>query len=531
MAFKEEETRRDYRKRAELGRILVKEEVQTRIKLVTNILRKNESDRTPEEEQLLGQCPDVVEEVLKRLQKRATQRERTKEIEDPPVSLEGKCKKLATIIKQSKFAVVYTGAGISTAASIPDYRGPNGVWTMLQKGKSIESCELIAAEPTITHMALSQLHSKHMILHVVSQNCDGLHLRSGLPRGFLSEVHGNMMIEVCKGCKPPREYIRLFDVTEKTSLRRHKTGRQCTKCGHDLVDTIVHFGERGTLKSPLNWSKAIKAAEKCDLILCLGSSLKVLRKYNCLWGMDRPPAERPKLCIVNLQWTPKDHLATLKINGRCDDVMIRVMRHLNLDIPLYNKKQDPLFHLATPLKESELDSTLKKQLDIPEGLTQRRPTTRQGTHLKKDGDLEEDPRGHRTHLLSSPHSESVDQKPSSLSTAMQAISHLERDHCYAQRCDNMTLPKNIGKIHNVDSSASQESIATRVATKALKSDLKMNDKITCSNTASHSKEDDVNDINNLTDDQEGLPRSLTGSAQPGWFGKGYRKFVKRKRRR
>ena len=81
--------------------------------------------------------------------------------------------------------------------------------------------------------------------------------------------------KVCKGCKPVREYIRLFDVTEKTSLRKHKTGRQCYKCGHDLVDTIVHFGERGTLKSPLNWPKAIKAAEKCDLILCLGSSLKV----------------------------------------------------------------------------------------------------------------------------------------------------------------------------------------------------------------------------------------------------------------
>ncbi|MEQ2200179.1 hypothetical protein XENOCAPTIV_024397, partial [Xenoophorus captivus] len=56
------------------------------------------------------------------------------------------------------------------AASIPDYRGPNGVWTQLQRGRTVK--------------------------HVVSQNCDGLHLRSGLPREALSELHGNMFIEV-----------------------------------------------------------------------------------------------------------------------------------------------------------------------------------------------------------------------------------------------------------------------------------------------------------------------------------------------
>ncbi|XP_033896743.3 NAD-dependent protein deacetylase sirtuin-7-like [Acipenser ruthenus] len=80
---------------------------------------------------------------------------------------------------------------------------------------------------------------------------------------------------VCTGCSPAREGIHLFDVT----THRHGTGRRCPKCGGELRDTIVHFGERGVLEQPLNW----KGAEKADLILCLGSSLKVLKKYACLW--------------------------------------------------------------------------------------------------------------------------------------------------------------------------------------------------------------------------------------------------------
>ncbi|GFN78303.1 NAD-dependent deacetylase sirtuin-7 [Plakobranchus ocellatus] len=229
--------------------------------------------------------------------------------------------------------------------------------------------DLSDAEPTYTHMSLTKLFRAKKVKHVVSQNCDGLHIRSGFPRSSLSELHGNMYIEMCYNCAPSREYVRLFDVTERTSVRRHATSRRCRACGSNLSDTIVHFGEKGKIMSPYRWKEAVRAAKKADLILCLGSSLKVLKKYTCLWCMDKKPHLRPKLAIVNLQWTPKDDVATLKINGRCDNVMRMVMKHLDYDVPEYQRDFDPIFRICSPLRANELKTTSKKILLPPAHLS------------------------------------------------------------------------------------------------------------------------------------------------------------------
>ncbi|XP_057700671.1 NAD-dependent protein deacetylase sirtuin-7 [Corythoichthys intestinalis] len=344
------------RKALQKAKIVQRENEREIFRLVGRILKKPEGERSEEETSVLMLHRDTVDELCKRKIRSNQLKRKQEEVFDTADDLKSKVRKLAVAVKQAKHLVVYTGAGISTAASIPDYRGPNGIWTQLQKGRSVSSSDLSKAEPTLTHMCIWALYKEMLVKHVVSQNCDGLHLRSGLPRHALSELHGNMFIEVCTTCSPVREYVRLFDVTERTSLHRHGTGRSCCCCGGELRDTIVHFGERGTLEQPLNWKGAAEAAKAADVILCLGSSLKVLKKYACLWCMNRPASKRPKLYIINLQWTPKDDLAVLKINAKCDDVMSLLMEELNIQIPIYDRAEDPIFSLAVPLQPEDEDS-------------------------------------------------------------------------------------------------------------------------------------------------------------------------------
>nr|XP_039262422.1 NAD-dependent protein deacetylase sirtuin-7-like [Styela clava] len=314
---------------------------------IRTILKKDASLLTKNEKELLTKNEDFVQKLDKNQKAATLRKSRLLEIEDDACIVMEQCKKLAEALKTNKHVIVYTGAGISTSANIPDFRGAEGVWTKLSSNVKINlEHSLTKAEPTVAHMVLKKLYDGGIVKHIVSQNCDGLHLRSGLPQNALSEIHGNMYLEICTECD--NKIYRIFDVTEKTSLRRHNTGRICESCQEELKDTIVHFGERSKLRWPHNWRGAVENAEKSDLILCLGSSLKVLRSYKHLWMTDRPKHKRPQLYIVNLQWTPKDTQASMKIHSRIDFVMETVCNILGLSIPTYSSEQDPLYSLATP---------------------------------------------------------------------------------------------------------------------------------------------------------------------------------------
>ena len=99
------------------------------------------------------------------------------------------------------------------------------------------------AYPTKCHMALVELMEKGFLKHIISQNVDGLHRKSGIPAEKLSEVHGNTNLEVCKKCG--RGYMRDFRVRNAQKVHDHKTGRKCddVKCSGPLEDSIINFGE------------------------------------------------------------------------------------------------------------------------------------------------------------------------------------------------------------------------------------------------------------------------------------------------
>ncbi len=116
-------------------------------------------------------------------------------------------KELANLIRSCRHMVAFTGAGVSTSAGIPDFRGPDGVWTCRAQGRSATArTSTIKAFPTPSHMALVALADAGMLKFLISQNVDGIHRRSGFPVGRLAELHGNSNLEVCRRCG--KEYLR-----------------------------------------------------------------------------------------------------------------------------------------------------------------------------------------------------------------------------------------------------------------------------------------------------------------------------------
>ncbi|KAG6637810.1 NAD-dependent protein deacetylase SRT1 [Carya illinoinensis] len=240
--------------------------------------------------------------------------------------LQEKIERLAMTIQKSKHLVVFTGAGISTSCGIPDFRGPKGIWTLQREGQALPEASLPfhRAMPSLTHMALVELEKAGILKFLISQNVDGLHLRSGIPREKLAELHGNSFMEACPSCGA--EYLRDFEV-ETIGLK--ETSRRCfdVKCGAKLKDTVLDWEDALP-------SKEMDAAENhcrmADVVLCLGTSLQITPACNLPLKSLRGGG---KIVIVNLQKTPKDKKASLVIHGRVDKVIAGVMDRLNLQIP------------------------------------------------------------------------------------------------------------------------------------------------------------------------------------------------------
>ncbi|KAH7129477.1 DHS-like NAD/FAD-binding domain-containing protein [Dactylonectria estremocensis] len=264
---------------------------------------------------------------------------------DAPDIVAKKAKALAVQIQECKRFVVFTGAGISTSAGIPDFRGPEGVWTLRAQGRDRpgKAVNTLKAIPTPTHMALLELQNRAILTYLVSQNCDGLHRRSGILPENISELHGNNNREYCKECG--KEYIRDFRAVaayEKT-VHDHRTGRKCALCDGPLLDSIINFGEP-LPEVPLQ--RAFDHAAKADLCLVLGSSLTVTPANEIpeVVGQRRGA----KLVICNLQKTPLDGLSDLRIHCNTDDLMTQIMKNLELPIPQFILRRRLSIQLKSP---------------------------------------------------------------------------------------------------------------------------------------------------------------------------------------
>lgn len=244
---------------------------------------------------------------------------------DKPEKLLEDVNKTAELIKKSKHCVIYTGAGVSTSAKIPDFRGPNGVWTLKDLGKSPKGISIDQALPTYCHYAIVELVKKNYVKHVVSTNCDGLHRRSGLSQEELSELHGNCYKEQCSICE--KEYLRPFNTVKTVYDRRsHKTGRFCEDpfCKGELLDTTVAFGETLPIKE---LEKGNNHSKKADLTLVLGTSMRVSPACNMpLYTVK----QGGNMILVNLQTTPYDKDCTIRSFSKTDEFIQLLMKELNL---------------------------------------------------------------------------------------------------------------------------------------------------------------------------------------------------------
>ena len=240
-------------------------------------------------------------------------------------------KRIMTEIKNSKHCVLFTGAGISTASGLPDYRGPEGIWTLRDKGLPIPRTKKPWAtfEPNRGHIAIAKLISSNYVKFLISQNVDGLHLKSGVPTSKIAELHGNSSIMRCVYCKSKYHidelgWKRSIHGRGRSDEEPHPNAPVCFNCGGRILTTVVDFGD-ALPNEEIQRAKAESIL--ADLFIVLGSSLSV-----------SPAASFPKIAkkhgakviIVNIGETKNDKIANEKYDIDVSVLMEKISNMLLL---------------------------------------------------------------------------------------------------------------------------------------------------------------------------------------------------------
>lgn len=209
---------------------------------------------------------------------------------------------MARWILGARHLVIFTGAGISTESGLPDYRGPEGLWTRREKGLPAPRFDWASARPNPSHRAIVELQQMGKLGFLITQNVDNLHLESGIDPELLAELHGNIMKLRCSHCG--------FKCDNFPDLLT------CPVCGVGrLVSSVVNFGDPMPEK---DLRDAEEHSRRSDLFVVVGSSLSVY-----------PAAEMPRialasgarLVIINQGPTPLDELCHLRFHESAGKVL------------------------------------------------------------------------------------------------------------------------------------------------------------------------------------------------------------------
>ena len=221
------------------------------------------------------------------------------------------------LLRQAKYAVALTGAGISTPSGIPDFRSPeSGVWDHVDpiEVASIYAFrqnptaffdwirplaqKILAAQPNPAHTALASLEANGRLQALITQNIDLLHRTAGSQTVY--EVHGSLNRATCQGCHAESNAIPMWQ-----QFAQDNQLPVCSSCGHLLKPNVVLFGE---MLPALVMHQAQQAVKRCDLMLVAGSSLEVAPAGDLPLLAKQAGA---KLIIVNLGPTHMDRAADL----------------------------------------------------------------------------------------------------------------------------------------------------------------------------------------------------------------------------
>ena len=256
------------------------------------------------------------------------------EYHEPKETLIPKIKKIAELLKKSRHCIVFTGAGISTSADIPDFRGPKGVWTKEEKKEKIEyGTEIDRTHPTLCHYFLTELAKRNYIKFLVTTNMDGLHWRSGFPLHMYEELHGSAYTEHCIFCH--KHYQRNKEVDRGSP--DHLTDNFCDFCHQKLMDTIVNFND--TYRNPMEETVVDFQSNQADLVITLGTSCfvqpaatypeKVVLSENA--KAKKKLGKEGNLVLVNLQATPLDEYCNVRCFCETDEFAELLMKEMGIE--------------------------------------------------------------------------------------------------------------------------------------------------------------------------------------------------------